>query len=601
MGPPSKCLYETLGVSQTATDGEIKKAYRTLALERHPDKNPHDRVKAEEEFKELQHAYNVLSDPHERAWYDGHREDILRGWDGSTEEKGAAGKKARTAKASKINLYAYFTSSAYDGYSGARGFFSVFADMFDRLAREDDDAAEKNPDCDYQKTFPPFGGEDADWSTVREFYNVWEAFSSRQTFAYVDKWNVADVPRGYRREMERENRRERVKERKRFNALVRELISFVKKRDLRVLNRRKEEERLREQEEARKEAQRKKEQEEREKNLEFVRAIRDQALEEDAEELDNILANIALDERIERRQRKNRKRQSNAENSDEVAEYDSGEGVEEEDERDNENVNHETFRGMENAISERDEDTADLESQNDDSTESEEDQRPEELYCAACRKPMRTVGQMADHVRSKKHKAAEKRLRREVLAEEAEFLAASNLTGKTNDLGNASDRYSTDRDDMVDESVTSGRKRKNKKRNRQPNTQATILEQQSDEGSGVENGTERIASTAMHDSRVESHAESGNDSRVSGDGDDVGKRVIEDDAGKTDKSGARALSKREKRKLREQRKREPDNGNSGAAPWQCNRCNATFESRTKLMRHVNALGHALHVDSKQQK
>ena len=61
--------YEILGIQKNATSDEIKKAYRNLAFKYHPDRNPGNK-EAEEKFKKISEAYNVLSDDSKRKDYD---------------------------------------------------------------------------------------------------------------------------------------------------------------------------------------------------------------------------------------------------------------------------------------------------------------------------------------------------------------------------------------------------------------------------------------------------------------------------------------------------------------------------------------------------
>ena len=61
--------YEVLGVSRDATPDDLKKAYRKLAVKFHPDKNPGDKT-AEDKFKEVSEAYDILNDADKRAAYD---------------------------------------------------------------------------------------------------------------------------------------------------------------------------------------------------------------------------------------------------------------------------------------------------------------------------------------------------------------------------------------------------------------------------------------------------------------------------------------------------------------------------------------------------
>lgn len=72
----NKNYYEILGVKKDASDDEIKKAYRKLALKYHPDKNPNNKT-AEEKFKEISSAYEILSDKDKRRKYDNGEEDSI--------------------------------------------------------------------------------------------------------------------------------------------------------------------------------------------------------------------------------------------------------------------------------------------------------------------------------------------------------------------------------------------------------------------------------------------------------------------------------------------------------------------------------------------
>src|SRR5579884_1170897 len=64
-----RCFYEVLSVDRTASEGEIKSAFRKHAMQCHPDRNPNDKD-AERRFKEINEAYEVLKDPDKRAAYD---------------------------------------------------------------------------------------------------------------------------------------------------------------------------------------------------------------------------------------------------------------------------------------------------------------------------------------------------------------------------------------------------------------------------------------------------------------------------------------------------------------------------------------------------
>ncbi|EOD38960.1 hypothetical protein EMIHUDRAFT_122124, partial [Emiliania huxleyi CCMP1516] len=149
-----RCHYEVLGVERDADDDALKKAYRKLALKWHPDKNQDQIELATETFKQIQSAYAVLSDKHERAWYDDHREAILRGAGG-----GSAGGGDEDDDGG-FDLWAYFSSSAYSGFGDdERGFYAAYSRVFEAV-----DKAERDSGAKGKPPAPELGRSDAAWS-----------------------------------------------------------------------------------------------------------------------------------------------------------------------------------------------------------------------------------------------------------------------------------------------------------------------------------------------------------------------------------------------------------------------------------------------------
>src|SRR5437667_6002368 len=68
-GMAKRCYYEILEVDRTANDGELKSAFRKLAMKWHPDRNPGEKT-SEQRFKEINEAYEILKAPDKRAAYD---------------------------------------------------------------------------------------------------------------------------------------------------------------------------------------------------------------------------------------------------------------------------------------------------------------------------------------------------------------------------------------------------------------------------------------------------------------------------------------------------------------------------------------------------
>src|SRR3954468_6929645 len=113
--------YEVLGVNRDASEEDMKKAYRRLAMKWHPDRNP-DNPRAEEHFKEAKEAYEVLTDPQKRPAYDqfGHA-GVDPSAAGAGAGRGAARRRAPAlARAPPDSATCSATSSAKSSAAAAR-------------------------------------------------------------------------------------------------------------------------------------------------------------------------------------------------------------------------------------------------------------------------------------------------------------------------------------------------------------------------------------------------------------------------------------------------------------------------------------------------
>ena len=123
--------YKILGVSKKATAKDIKKAYRRLASEYHPDKNPGDQ-KAEDKFKEVNEAHEVLSDPEKRKKYDTFGPD----WEAYQQAGGHWGQNRQAQQSGGGNTF-YYESDPSDFFSNSNSNDPGFSSFFERFFGQD--------------------------------------------------------------------------------------------------------------------------------------------------------------------------------------------------------------------------------------------------------------------------------------------------------------------------------------------------------------------------------------------------------------------------------------------------------------------------------
>lgn len=226
-----RCYYEVLGLPQSCTQDEIRSAYKKLALQRHPDKlmqSGASSADATASFQELVRAYEILSDPKERSWYDSHRSQIL-----------FSSTSGSDSDSPLPDLFSYFSPSCYTDYTNPKtGFYKVYGDVFDRIyGHEINYCKMMGLNLGLVKEAPLLGDMKCDYSQVSAFYGYWLGFCTVMDFGWVDKYDAAaGENRKSRRVMEEENKKLRKKAKKEFNETVRGLAEFVKKRDKRVID-----------------------------------------------------------------------------------------------------------------------------------------------------------------------------------------------------------------------------------------------------------------------------------------------------------------------------------------------------------------------------
>jgi molecular chaperone DnaJ len=148
--PGSKDYYETLGVARDAPLDEIRKSYRKLARKYHPDLNPGDKA-AEDRFKSVQEAYDILSDSKKRQMYDQYGFYSANGFPGAGPGAGGGGRTQPNMDFGGFDFSDYFSQQQAGGKrQTSGGFRDIFSQFFGgRGGEEEAEAPEKGSDLEY--------------------------------------------------------------------------------------------------------------------------------------------------------------------------------------------------------------------------------------------------------------------------------------------------------------------------------------------------------------------------------------------------------------------------------------------------------------------
>ncbi|KAK5959299.1 Jjj1p PWA37_003254 [Arxiozyma heterogenica] len=260
------CYYELLGVSRDATDIDLKKAYHKKALQYHPDKNPDNIEEATEIFSNIRTAYEVLSDPQERAWYDDHREQILNdSMNIDDVDNDQYEFDSSITGVTTDELLMFFNGSLYTKLDNSpAGMYQIVGKIFAKLAMDEvnwwrristnesnnqykDDIFEKEIQSvgylnavedrlsDDRYMFPTFGHSRTDYQYLKQFYRKWSNFNTFKNFSWKDEYMYSSqYDRRTKREIKKRNDRARNNAKNEYIKTVKRFVTFIKKLDKRM-------------------------------------------------------------------------------------------------------------------------------------------------------------------------------------------------------------------------------------------------------------------------------------------------------------------------------------------------------------------------------
>ncbi|VEV57647.1 DnaJ protein, putative [Plasmodium vinckei vinckei] len=244
-----QCYYEILGVEKNATIEDIKKNYKKLILNYHPDKNSN---RSEEElkkythiFRKIQESYECLIDEKRRNWYDANRNKIIRGREEEEKKEGDEIYSYNNYKVN-INIWGYFNNNCFSGYDDncEKGFYNVYRKLFEDIIKEENEEINKINKINKNNkekpiNAPSFGNSQTCGKSIDEFYEYWSNFSTVKKFDFFNEYlkSYEFENRHTRRNLKKESEKKSAKERKNYNENIRSLVQHLKQYDSRYLNR----------------------------------------------------------------------------------------------------------------------------------------------------------------------------------------------------------------------------------------------------------------------------------------------------------------------------------------------------------------------------